>query len=93
MTSLTTLDNINGSYPRAAARTVTLDRAKPHGGVPPCPTRRGNRMSCLRQQRQPHQGLSPARFTAALALALLIVIGGAAVTVWNTLDLMTVLVQ
>jgi len=93
MTSLTTLDNINGSYPRAAARTVMLDRAKLDGGVPPCPTRRGNRMSSIRQQHQSHQRLSPTQFATALVLALLIVIGGAAVTVWNTLDLMTVLVQ
>ena len=50
-------------------------------------------MSSIRQQHQPHQGLSPARFTAALALALLIFIGGAAVTWWNALDVMTALGQ
>ena len=50
-------------------------------------------MSSIRQQYQSHQGLSPAQFAGAVALALLIAIGGAAVTVWNALDLMTVLGQ
>ena len=50
-------------------------------------------MSTIRQQHQSRQGLSSAGFAAALALALLIAIGGAAVTFWNTLDVMTLLVQ
>ena len=36
---------------------------------------------------------SPVRFAAALAIALLMVIGGAAVTVWNAMDVMAALVQ
>lgn len=38
-------------------------------------------------QHHSPQGFSPVRFARALALALLIAIGGAAVMVWNTLDL------
>ena len=50
-------------------------------------------MRPTRQQHQSQQRLSPARLAAALALALLILAGGAAVTVWNTLDLMAALGQ
>jgi len=45
------------------------------------------------RQHQSCQGLSPVRFAAAVALALLIAIGGAAVTVWNAMDVMSALVQ
>lgn len=50
-------------------------------------------MRRIRQQYQSGQGLSPVRFTSALAIALLIAIGGAAVTVLNTLDVMAALGQ
>jgi len=45
----------------------------------------------MRRIRQQRQGFSPVRFAAALALALLIAIGGSVVTVWNTQDLMAAL--
>ena len=48
-------------------------------------------MRPIRQQYQSSQGLSPGRFAAALALAVLITIGGAAVTVWNAQDLLAAL--
>jgi hypothetical protein len=48
----------------------------------------------VRQQYQPlRHGRSPFRFAATVALALLILAGGAAVTVWNTLDVMAELAQ
>jgi len=50
-------------------------------------------MRRIRQQQQSFQGLSPVQFAAALALALLIAIGGAATTVWNALDVMAALGQ
>ena len=78
------------SYPGAAARTVTLDDAQSESR-PSLFNFKECRMPRIRQHCQSHQKLSPVRFAAALALALLTAIGGAAVMVWNTQDLMAVL--
>jgi hypothetical protein len=51
-------------------------------------------MRRFRQLSQPsRQERSPGQFAAALALALLILAGGVAVTVWNAQDLIAELFQ
>ena len=90
MTSSNDLDTIIGTYPRAAT-DGDADEHVSRFGVPRVRLE-GCRMRCSCQLSRPSRRESSViRLTAAVAVTILLLVGGATVMIWNARDLMETL--